>query len=371
MLRHDGAAIEKTRPTLALSEKSNILLFVMRFTKTETDRKMTKTECLAYNCVRRGIARTRAELSKVMDISRPTASTVAESLIESGFLRDGGKGHSSGGRNPMLLLVRSDAFSLVGVDLGLSNRISGVLVNASGRIIRSCDMPLSSDTPGRIAEAVAKLWESLDSEYSACGIGLAVPGAFDAATGTVSRCDRTGFGGNELIRMLRKRFVGKFVYAASRLQTAAASESFGGAVDQKKSFMLLALDDGIEASFCIEGRCFAGAHGMPGDLGNLPTTSYDGSSPTTLGEALSFETLARVRPNAEQLADVCAGGLKHVLSVIDIGTIVLNGRFGSFDGEFTSLLERRLARFDCEIKQSAFGRFSSARGAALQTHIGV
>ena len=332
---------------------------------------MTKTECTAYNCVRRGLARTRAELSKVMEISRPTASTVAGSLIESGLLCDGGKGHSSGGRNPMLLLVRPEAFSLVGMDLGMPDRISGVLIDASGRIIRSSDIILSSNTPGRIADAVTKLWERLDPEYSACGIGLAVPGTFDAATNTISHCDRPDFGGSELIKLLRKRFVGKFVYAGPRLQTAAVSEGFGGAVDQKKDFMLLALTDGVEAAFCIDGHCFAGAHGTPGDLSSLPTTSYDGSTPTTLGAALSSEVIARSRPTAEQLAEICAGGLKHVLAAIDIGAIVLNGRFGNFDGEFTTLLEQRLSRFGCEIKQSAFGRFSSARGAALRTHIGV
>ena len=66
---------------------------------------MTNTELTAYNFVRRGIARTRAELSKTMGISRPTASAVADSLIADGLLRDGGKWRSSGGRNPILLLV--------------------------------------------------------------------------------------------------------------------------------------------------------------------------------------------------------------------------------------------------------------------------
>ena len=43
---------------------------------------MTTTEAAAYNCVRRGVARTRAGLARVMGVSRPTASTVAESLAQ-------------------------------------------------------------------------------------------------------------------------------------------------------------------------------------------------------------------------------------------------------------------------------------------------
>lgn len=332
---------------------------------------MTRTERTAYNCVRRGVAKTRAELSKVMDISRPTASTVADALIGSGFLRDGGKWHSSGGRNPTLLLVCPEAFSLIGMDLGFRDRVSGVWVDASGGIIRSSDIMMSPDNPERTADAVTRLWERMDPDFSARGIGLAVPGVFDPATGTVSHCDFPGFGGNELIRLLRKRFVGKFVYAAPRLQLAAISEGFGGAADKERNFMLLSLEDTLEAVFYINGGCFAGIHGAAGDLGSMPTVSYDGNGWMAMGEAFSAEVMRTVRPTPEQLATVCAGGLRHVLSMIDIGFIVLTGRFRELDEDFMPLLERRLARFDCNVKLAAFGRFSTSRGAALQTYIGV
>ena len=332
---------------------------------------MTKTERTAYNCVRRGVAKTRAELSKVMDVSRPTASTLADSLINSGFLRDGGKWHSSGGRNPTLLLVCPEAFSLVGMDLGFRDRVSGALVDAAGNIVRGSDIMMSPDNPERAADAVTRLWERLDPDFSASGIGLAVPGTLDAATGTVSDCDLPGFGGNELFRLLRKRFVGKFVYAAPRLQLAAISEGFGGAADREADFMLLTLGKIPEAVFYINGRCFVGAHGSVGTLGDLPTISYDGSEWTTFGEALSADVLNRVHPTPEQLATVCANALRHVLSIVGIGLIVLAGRFRDFDDDFMPLLERRLSRFGCNVKMAVFGRFSTSRGAALQTHIGV
>ena len=100
---------------------------------------MTATEAAAYNYVRRGIARTRAELARVMCVSRPTASTVTESLISSGLLCDGGKCRSAGGRSPTLLIPRTEAFSLIGVDVGCCGRLAGVLVNALGDVIGSVD----------------------------------------------------------------------------------------------------------------------------------------------------------------------------------------------------------------------------------------
>ena len=84
---------------------------------------MTATEATAYNYIRRGVARTRAELARVMRVSRPTASSVSESLIASGLLRDGGKCQTSGGRSPTLLIPCPDAFSLIGADLGGSGKL--------------------------------------------------------------------------------------------------------------------------------------------------------------------------------------------------------------------------------------------------------
>ena len=89
---------------------------------------MTTTEATAYNCVRRGIARTRAELARVMGVSRPTASAVTETLLASGLVREGGKCSSSGGRSPTLLIPCAEAFSLIGIDLGAAGRIFGVRV---------------------------------------------------------------------------------------------------------------------------------------------------------------------------------------------------------------------------------------------------
>lgn len=332
---------------------------------------MTSTERIAYNCVRRGLARTRAEISKEMGVSRPTASTVADSLIASGLLCEGGKWRSSGGRNPTLLVVRKDAFSLVGMDLGYRDRVSGVWVDATGKIIRSSEIMMMPDSPARAAEAISRLWERLDPDSSACGIGLALPGKYEPESGTVSDCDLPAFGGSALIKLLRKRFVGKFFHAMPRHQAAAVSEGFGGVADRKKNFLLLSLEDELEAVFYLDGRCVVGEHGSAGDLRSLPAAAYKDTEVMTLGEAFSREVLQKVNPPPDQLATVCACGLRHVLSIIDPGFVVLNGRFRDFDDDFMPLLERRLARFDCGVKLAAFGRYSTSRGAALQAHIGV
>jgi len=332
---------------------------------------MTSTERTAYSCVRRGIAKTRAELSKVMDISRPTASTVADSLIAAGLLRDGGKCHSNGGRNPILLAVRPEAYSLIGVDLGRRDRVTGVWVNATGSIIHSGEIMMSPDNPDRAADAISRLWERFDPEFSADGLGLAVPGTINRETGCIEDCDHPCFDGDTLIKILRKRFVGKYFHVAPRVQMAAISENFGGAANLERNFILMELGETLEAMLYLNNRCFTGSHGRAGNLSAIPVTPYDGMDGCTLGEALSKDVMEAVGAAPEQIASMCVSGLRHVLSVIDVDLIVLAGRFSEFDEDFMPLFEHRLAKFNCRVKLACFGRFSASRGAALETHIGL
>lgn len=330
---------------------------------------MTNTELTAYNFVRRGIARTRAELSKTMGISRPTASAVADSLIAGGLLRDGGKWRSSGGRNPILLLVCPEAFSLIGVDLGLRDRVAGVLVNAAGEVVRRCEVMMSPDSPERAAEAVSSLWERLDPGFSANGIGLAVPGEVDRSGCHVEASSYPCFGGDMLVRTLRRRFIGKYFYLGSRDRMAAVSERFGGAADREDNFMMLTLNGGLEATLFINGGVYSGVHGSAGQVGKMPVPAWDGGGDTTFGEALSIRALKDERATPERLATLCACGIGKVLDILDIGLVVLGGRFLGFSADFLPLLERRLAGFGCRVKAAEFGGFSAARGAALRTHL--
>ena len=299
---------------------------------------MTTTESTAYNYVRRGIARTRAELARAMCVSRPTASTVTDSLISSGLLRDGGKCRSAGGRSPTLLVPRPEAFSLIGVDLNSSGRVFGVRVNALGDVTDRTggdDAPASSE---QAAEEILSVWGRLDPDFTALGIGIAV--------------ERGNADDGMLTRLLRRRLIGKYIHITERLQAAALSEGFRGSTGAERDYLLLSLEDTLASVVCIDGRPFAGAHGAAGELCRLPL------SVASAGEA-------------GDVATECATLLQGVLAVFDPGAVVLAGRFPDMNGDFRRLLKRRLRMFECRIVAAKFGEFSAARGAALQTHFSI
>ena len=295
---------------------------------------MTTTEATAYNYVRRGIARTRAELARAMGVSRPTASTVTESLISSGLLRDGGKCRSSGGRAPTLLVPRPEAFSLIGVDMNGSGRLFGVRVNALGDVTDRAGGRAEPASPERTAEEILALWERLDPGFDALGIGVAL--GRGATNATV------------LAKMLRRHLIGKYIHVAERLSAAAVSEGFRGGAGSERDYLLLSLEDTLESVICIDGRPFPGAHGAAGDLYRLPFADA-----------------------SEDFAARCTDVLRCVLAVLDPGAVVLAGRFARQEGDLSRLLEEHLLGFDCRIVTAKFGDFSAARGAALQTHFSI
>jgi len=299
---------------------------------------MTTTEATAYNYVRRGIAGTRAELARAMGISRPTASAVTDALISSGLLRDGGKGHSAGGRSPTLLVPCPEAFSLIGVDLNSSGRVFGVRINALGDVTGRTGGDAPPHSSEQAAEEILSLWQRLDPEYSALGIGIAF--------------GRDDPDGRAVTKLLRRHLIGKYIHFAERLPAAALSEGFRGSTGTDRDYLFLSLESTLASVVCIGGRPFFGAHGAAGELCRLP-----------FGIAQENE--------ADSLAAECAVMLRNVLAVLDPGAVVISGRFSDMDGEFIRSLKRKLRMFDCRIVAAKFGEFSAARGAALQTHFSI
>jgi predicted NBD/HSP70 family sugar kinase len=317
---------------------------------------MTATEATAYNYIRRGVARTRAELARVMCVSRPTASTVSESLIASGLLRDGGKCQTSGGRSPTLLIPCPDAFSLIGAEMGEAGRLIGVCVDALGGVIGTAKSDVAFEHPEEAAEKLLRLWEQLDPDFAALGIGVALP------EGRL----RSGTERERLVKALRRHLLGKYIHICGRMSSAALSEGFCGGADPCRDYMLLSWGEGVEAVVCIGGRPFAGAHQEAGNLRRLPV-----SGSGVLSDVLNSWSRAATRVDTAEVAEVCAAALRCVLAILDPGAVVLSGRFSGYGAEFFTALKQRLGDFDCRIVPARYGEFSAARGAALQTHFSI
>ena len=137
---------------------------------------MNKLEKNAFLLIRRGIAGTRAELARELAVSRPTASTVVEKLLEQELVCERGKGKSTGGTTPILLTVNPKSAYYIGIDLGYTDRMSAVLIDHAGTIISDAETEFSRSDLRDLAEKASFLIKKVSGRKKISGVAVALSG---------------------------------------------------------------------------------------------------------------------------------------------------------------------------------------------------
>ena len=135
----------------------------------------------------------RAEIARKAELSRSTVSEIVGTLLSTGLIEEVGAGPSSGGRRPIVLQFRDDAYSILGVEMGATH-VGVALTDLRGRILcyEQRDHPVRSDPNGTralIRELCEACLEAVDPGMrQLVGVGVAVPSPVDPArSGWLSR----------------------------------------------------------------------------------------------------------------------------------------------------------------------------------------
>ncbi len=321
-------------------------------------RTLTEIEKKALVLVRRGQCLSRADLARSLHVSRPTASLVVEKLMDAQALYESGPGKSSRGKAPTLLVPAAGFQYTIGLDLGYSRQLAGVLLDGGNRILRKMETAFENTSLEDIRKQSMLVIEQLSGKYPVSGIGIALPGIMDPGTGRVIRSINPLFISCDLQKLFA-RWTQLPVVVENRSRAAVLAEAFGGAADQEKNFMLCSLGKSIGAAFWLNGAIFQGSHGAAGEIRciRLP----DGR---TLEDALSFENVSSY--SEDELVSLCAGGLRQPAELMDLELVVLAGRFTDFGAGFMKKLTRELSiSRKCRLTFSSYGRFSASRGIAM------
>ena len=183
---------------------------------------MPRLEKSAYNLIRRKTASSRADIARMLGISRPTASAVVQSLITSGMIFECGKGKSTGGKTPIALAVRNDDTRLIGIDLGYSDRISAVLLDNSGDIAAEKQLDFTPRTLEELTERIAGLIRQCPEAGRIIGCAVAVPGIVNEESMYISRSIKELFCGDALAEMLKDKLEMP-IFIGNRSRMAAVS----------------------------------------------------------------------------------------------------------------------------------------------------
>lgn len=219
----------------------------------------------------------RAELSKLSGLSKPTVSEQIGRLIRLGAVIETGQGESgeSGGKRPTMLAFNSTEGNVAGIDIG-ADQIRLALTDLEGRILKKTSIPLSENkTPSRvrqqIKQALVSMCKGRDKELRAIGIG--VPGRVDCQTGIVLELGNVFEWENVDLRSELEEHFGCPVRVDNDVNVALTAELHGGAGQEATTAVLIQAGTGIGSAVAIERRIHHGSHWAAGEIGHLATDS--------------------------------------------------------------------------------------------------
>jgi predicted NBD/HSP70 family sugar kinase len=325
----------------------------------------------------------RADLARQTGLSPSTVGAIVAELEQAGLVREIGAGPSRGGRRPVLVGFRDDAYALVGVELGATH-VSAVLTDLRGnvRAFRDTHVAVRDDPKAALATARAIVDDCLTSERVSrkrlVGIGVAVPSpVHPARPGKLSKLILPAWADFDVQRTLSEAFdVPVFVDNDANL--GALAERFWGAGAGGEDLTFIKVATGIGSGHIIAGALYRGSGGTAGEIGHIaidPTgprcvCGSRGCLVTLIGaEALLARARARWGKTKKRptVADIVAGAragdpialalvdeVGHSLGIVVAGLLnLMNPAIVVLGGEITSVGDRLLDPLRASIRARA------------------
>jgi predicted NBD/HSP70 family sugar kinase len=219
---------------------------------------------------------TRTDVTRAMDISAGSATTLTADLIATGLLREVHAEHSremGRGRPAVALEVVPEAAYVIGIKLSLAAQ-SAVLADFAGNQLASVTMPSSDkhrtsaqmldEIEALIALLMAKSTLSL-SDIKAVGVGL--PGIVDNASGSITWSYLLQNPNEDLRDAFEQRFEIPFFLDNDTNMLTLAELWFGVGRDMT-DFAVVTIEDGVGMGMVVNNQLYRGTHGMGLELGH-------------------------------------------------------------------------------------------------------
>jgi predicted NBD/HSP70 family sugar kinase len=245
--------------------------------------------------VRRAGAVSRAEISRLSGLSKPTVSLALTRLIDGGLVHQTGR--SSGRKGPSAQLYELNPGSgwVVGIDVGrrwmraaVADITGGILVRRDERARARSSHALVAQL-GAIAHRVAQEagieWEMVTHAT------VGSPGVLIPTRGLVEHAPNLpGWGRQGLVDEIRDE-LGTSVTIENDVNLAALAERVHGLGRGVRNFVFLWVGTGVGLGIVVDGRLYRGATGAAGEIGYLP-----------IGEGDPSDRLKRRRGSLEEAA---------------------------------------------------------------------
>ena len=217
----------------------------------------------------------RAEIARRTGLARSTVSEIVNQLLSAGLIAEVGSGKSEVGRRPILLQFNSDAFGIIGLDMGVTH-VSAVITNLHGKVLawQHAFHDVRSDPDGTIAKLKglidACLEEAKLDPDRLIGIGIGVPSPVDPnhPIDCLSPLILPRWKGYDL-RELFSRAFRLPVHVDNDANLGALAEYWWGKGKGTEHLAFIKVGSGIGAGLIFKGEVYRGARGMAGEIGHM------------------------------------------------------------------------------------------------------
>ncbi len=367
---------------------------------TQSSVRISNQELMINYLIEKGET-SRARLSKVLNISKPTVSLNAEKLLEQKILMEVGEGLSSGGRKPTLLSFNYDYKILVAIDLNRNQPLIA-LSNLSGQLKYSTtlEMKVTESKPfliQRLTTAINELITSHDYKLEALGaISIAVPGVIDDVNDKIFANPQDNLWTDLNLKKVLKEIYHVPVLMKNDISMAALGVKHYGQGKNIDDLLYVSAGHGIGAGIILKGELIEGKRNFAGEIGftrlNGKQTLEEriGSSSivdkiredirngqeTKLGDSFEVLTLQDIHQAIkkgdeylinliEEAGELLGTAIANIALILDLEAVIVGGVFYRVGDVFINKIEatiKEIVPFDIEVKASSLGQEAGIYG---------
>ena len=156
----------------------------------------------------------------------------------------------------------------VGVDLGGTNLRAALVDVPSGQLLAEDKRPHVDRSPDAVAASLAAAVRAVDPEHRRGGLGVGIAAMLRGWTGVVIKAPNLGWREVAFRQALETRLPGEPIELYNDLNAIALGEARYGGARGTRDVLCVYLGTGIGAGLVVDGRLYAGATHLAGEIGH-------------------------------------------------------------------------------------------------------
>jgi len=228
---------------------------------------------IALNLIREHQPISRADLARLIKMTRGVVSVLVQELIAQGLIYEGATGEAARGRKPTFLHIRTHDRLVVAVDVRFT-RTFLMLCDFSGRQLAienfETVVPIAEFVKD-LAVRIRKLLRRQGLGFTCEGIGLVVPGMVDQRTGKILNAPALGWRDVD-IRTKLAAATGLPVHIENSGRASALAQLWltRGETSGGHNFVYISVSDGVGVGVVVNGELLRGRDHIAGEFGHMP-----------------------------------------------------------------------------------------------------